>query len=174
MTTPDPRVPDVSAAIRRLESGAPSELVFTFASGSVLAIDPMNLSDDIKAEALFHGLKQKIGDAGAISRTPETGRSATVADKRDAMRAVLDRLLAGQWNKVREGGSNLGLLLAAVCRLKPAQTTDALRTWLDAKMDAERAALRKNPKVAATILEIQAERLDPDVAAASDDMLDEI
>ena len=75
------------------------------------------------------------------------------------MKTVYDRLLAGQWNATREGGGATGgLLLQALVRMYAGRKTpDELRAFLAEKTDAEKTALRKNPRVAAIIEEIRAE-----------------
>ena len=137
------------------------ELVFTFADGQELRIDAGKLTNDIRHEAIMHGLKQKIGDAAAIGRNPETGRSATLSDKYAAMRAVAERLRSGAWNAERgEGGAPAGgLLFAALVRMYAGKKSDdAIRAFLAGKDDKQKAALRKNPRVAEIIEEIKAER----------------
>ena len=156
----------------------PHGLRLRFSHGEVLEIFGKQLSDTILAQALYHGLKQKLVDAAAISRNPDTGRSATVADKYEAVREVYERLLAGQWNKVREGGSGNtgGLLLSALVRMYPAKTLEQLREFLASKDDTQKAALRANPKIAAIIETIKAERAAKvgDDAPDTDAMLDEL
>lgn len=134
-----------------------NELKLEFAHGKVLFVHPDKLTAELQRMAKLHGLKQKLVDAAAISRNPDTGRSATIEDKYAAVKAVYDRLLSGAWNEPREGGGAGSLLYKALCRMQPSKTPEAIREWLDKKSDAEKAALRKNPKVAAIILEIQAE-----------------
>jgi len=123
----------------------------------------------------MHGLKQKLVDAAAISRNPETGRAASVEDKYQAVKTVYDRLLAGQWNAPREGGGTTGgLLLQALCRLLAGRkTVEELKAFLADRSDAEKAALRKNPRVARIILDIRAEQ-DKAAGIDTDAMLDEL
>lgn len=139
----------------------PGGLRLTFAHGPVLTIRTEQLAPSIIAQAIIHGLKQKLVDAAAISRNTETGRAASVADKFDAVKEVYDRLLSGEWNKRREGGaggSAGGLLFRALCRMYDGKKSpDDIRAFLEGKTDAEKAALRKNSKVAAIIEEIRAE-----------------
>ena len=139
---------------------ADDTLVLHFANGEVLELNANELSPEIRRMALLHGLKQKLVDAAAISRNPETGRPASPNDKFQAVKAVYDRLLSGQWNATREGGSgNGGLLFQALCRMyEGRKTPEEIRAFLDTKTDAEKAALRKNPRVAAVIEEIRAEQ----------------
>lgn len=150
-----------------------SSLTLAFSHGEALTIRAADLSQTIIAQAIMHGLKQKLVDAAAISRNTETGRAASVADKFEAVKEVHDRLLLGEWNKRREGGAGAsgGLLFRALCRMYDGKkTADDIKAFLDAKTDAEKAALRKNSKVAAIIEEIRAESAKGD-AATGDDLL---
>lgn len=150
-----------------------SSLTLAFAHGESLTIRATDLSPTIIAQATMHGLKQKLVDAAAISRNTETGRAASAADKYDAVKEVYDRLLSGEWNKRREGGAGAsgGLLFRALCRMYDGKKTpDDIKAFLDAKTNAEKAALRKNSKVAAIIEEIRAELIKDD-AATGDDLL---
>ena len=135
-------------------------LALTFANGETLTMRGDALNSDVQQYAMMHGLKQKLVDAAAISRNPETGRAASVEDKYQAVKTVYDRLLAGQWNAVREGGGATGgLLLQALVRMYAGRKTpDQLREFLADKTDAEKAALRKNPRVAQIIEDIRAEQ----------------
>jgi hypothetical protein len=142
-----------------------------------LSVFPADLDPGIIEQATLHGLKQKLVDAAAISRDPDTGRSATAQDKYDAVKKVYDRITRAdspEWNEPREGGGNVGgLLLSALCRLQPSKDKATLKTWLDSKSDAEKAALRKNPKISAIIADIQAERAKAD-GIDTDELLGEI
>ena len=140
--------------------GACNILTLQFANGEQLALDAANVPREIQLQAMMHGFKQKLVDAAAISRNPETGRAASVADKFQAVKTVYDRLLAGQRNAVREGGTATGgLLLQALCRMyEGRKTVEELKAFLAGKTDAEKTALRKNPRVAAIIEDIRAEQ----------------
>lgn len=152
--TETPRIPAISAEI------IGTRLVFTTATGKTLTIDALTLSENIREAAMMHGLKQKIGDAAALSRNPETGRSATIEDKYNAMMEVATRLQADDgWNKAREtgeGGGAGGLLFKALCRVKADKTPAEVRAYLDGRTKEEQAALRKVPAIAAAIEEIRA------------------
>ena len=134
-------------------------ITLTFANGQELRIHASQLTPEIGAHALMHGLKQKLVDAAAISRNTETGRPATVEDKYQAVKTVYDRLLAGAWNATREGGGNAGgLLMQALIRMYAGRkTVEDIKAFLAEKTDAEKTALRKNPRVAAIIEDIRAE-----------------
>ena len=147
------------SAKHSMESCDSAALTLKFSHGEELIITTNSLDNGLLYMAAVHGLKQKLVDAAAISRNPETGRAATVEDKYQAVKAVYDRLLSGQWNATREGGVTGGLLLQALCRMyEGRKTPDELKAFLADKTDAEKTALRKNPRVAAIIEEIRAEQ----------------
>ena len=159
------RTPAIDAEIIINAEHHPCALHLSFANGEQLSITAGQLQQSIMEYAIFHGLKQKLVDAAAISRNPETGRAATVEDKYQAVKTVYDRLLSGQWNATREGGgaagggASGGLLLQALCRMYDGRKTpEQLREFLADKSDAEKAALRKNPRVAQIIDDIRAKQ----------------
>lgn len=128
-------------------------LTLEFSSGSVVMFRMSDLTPEIATQCMLHGLKQKLVDAAAISRNPDTGRSATVADKYTAVKEVADRIRSGQWNKSRGDGSTTagGLLFRALCQMYADKTPDAIKAFLDKKTPAEKAALRATAKIAAII-----------------------
>lgn len=147
-------------------------LNLTFANGRQLNLHVSELTAEIREQALLHGLKQKLVDAAAISRNPDTGKSATVDDKYAAVREVYDRLLDGNWNAPREGSGQSSLLQAAMVEFS-GKDAATVKTWLDGKTDAEKKALSLNPKVAAIINRIRAERAKTD-GINSDELLSEL
>ena len=81
-------------------------LTVTFSNGKVLEVDVSTLAADITLQATLHGMKQKLVDAAAIGRNTDTGRSAPIDDKYDAVQEVFDRVVGqGLWNKSRGDGS---------------------------------------------------------------------
>ena len=153
-------------------------LVIEFAHGKRIEVRPAQLVGSVQEQAMFHGLKQKLVDAAAISRNPETGRSASIEDKYQAVWTVYDRITRlGEWNAVRgEGGAGTGgLLFAALCRMYVGRKTEEeLREWLSTKDKKAQAELRKNPKVAAIIEQIKAERGADDDDGLGEDLLGEL
>lgn len=115
----------------------------------------------------WHGAKQKLIDAAAISRDPATGRAASVAYKREQVTEVLERMRAGQWFKARgDGGNSGGLLFRALCEYYAGRKTpEEVRAFLDTKDDAWQAATRRSPQIAPII-----ERLRPQPKAADVDV----
>ena len=154
-----------------------NELVIEFAHGKRIEVRPFDLTEQVREQAMFHGLKQKLVDAAAISRNPETGRSASIEDKYQAVWTVYDRITRlGEWNAVRgEGGTGTGgLLFAALCRMYAGRKTeDELREWLGTKDKKAQAELRKNPKISTIIDQIKAER-GADDDGIGEDLLNEL
>lgn len=147
-------------------------LTLQFSNGETLTLSADQLTPEIRLAAVMHGLKQKLVDAAAISRNTDTGQSATVADKFEAVKEVYDRLLAGEWNKRRGDSEGSGsLLLRALIQMKPEKTREQLETYLSGLTKAQQAALRANPKVAAVIETL---RTKPAAGVDTDAMLDAI
>lgn len=160
-TPPEAKADPLKAVSAEVDMGNPMNptLVLTFGTGNTLEFQPSMTTPEIATMAMMHGFKQKLVDAAAISRNPDTGKSATFADKEAAVREVYDRLVNGQWNKAREGGDGgMGLFVAALVRLYPAKGLDGVKAFLEPMSDEQITALKRNPKVAATMAEIRAER----------------
>lgn len=161
-TTTTKATPTIEATVTGTDLLTAS-LALMFSNGEALHVSPATLSEEIRHAAMMHGLKQKLVDAAAIARNQETGKSATVVDKYNAVREVCERLKAGQWNKPREGVSAAGgLLLRALMEFSGKAKPDA-EAWLAVKTDAERAALRKNPRIAAIIASLKPEPSTSDI-----------
>lgn len=165
------RTPAIEAQIELGPMGMHNKLTLTFSNGKVIELHSDQLSQEIVTQALMHGLKQKLVDAAAMSRNTDTGQSATIQDKYQAVREVYERLLAGEWNKRREGTETGSLLLRALIVMKPEKTREQLQTYLDGLTKAQQAALRANPKVAEVIAQMRAK---PDTSVDTDAMLDAI
>jgi len=153
-------------------------LTLAFSNGQKLTVDANALSPEIQQAAMMHGLKQKLIDAAAIARDPDTGRTATIEDKYNAVHEVYVRITAtdgSTWNKARgngEGASSAkgGLLVRAMMRLT-SKSRDAIIAFLDGKSKEELAALRKNPRVAEIIAQLQLEQANTN-GVDSDKLLD--
>lgn len=152
MTTTTTKTPAISCTITG------TIVTFTTADGASASLDAMSLTAELREAAMMHGLKQKLGDAAAISRNPDTGRSATTADKLAAIEEVRERLLAGSWNKTREAGDHVGaggLLFKALCIVRKDKTADEIRAYITSRTKEEQAAMRKVPAVAEAIEKIR-------------------
>lgn len=155
-----------------------SLLILTFANQRVLTVDASQLSPAMQHAAMMHGLKQKLIDGAAIARDPETGRTATIDDKYDAVAEIYSRITHATepaWNKVRGGEGTGGTAKGGVFVTALMRMTTKSREDIDAylaKLSKEEvAALRKNPRVVDLMRLIQAERTDTS-AVDTDALLD--
>ena len=142
-------------------------LVLEFRHGETLRVHPETLTPGIQRMAMLHGLKQKLVDAAAISRDTATGRAATIATKFDAVKEIFARITgaggeAPSWNKPRAGGAGGqgGLLARAIARYKGVEVS-AAKAYLDRLTDAQKQALRVDPRIATIINELRMESAKP-------------
>ncbi len=151
----------------------PALMVLTFGDGTARDVWASDLTA-LAPQFRWHGAKQKFIDAGAISRNPETGRSATVADKKAAIIEVIERTTGAdpRWNKAREGGGGSGtLLLEALVRMYAGKKTrEALVEYLAGLTAEQKRALERNGRVAPILEAIRTERR----LAQGDDGSDEL
>ena len=142
-------------------------LILEFRHGETLRVHPETLNPEIQRAALLHGLKQKLVDAAAISRDTTTGRAATIVTKFDAVKEIFDRITGAggetpSWNKPRAGGAGGqgGLLARAIARYKKVEVS-AAKAYLDRLTDAQKQALRVDPRIATIINELRMESAKP-------------
>ena len=141
--------------------GSTSALRLAFANGEQLTLRRSALTSAVADTAMWHGLRQKLCDAAALSRNPKTGHSATVADKFEAVKTVYDRLLRGEWNATREGGGDAtgGLLFRALCEFYTGKRTpEQVREYLSTLNAAQKTAMRANSRIAPIIARLEAEK----------------
>lgn len=154
--------PAIAVTFHRASTGAsvgidetPDYMRLMYADGVETDLYLSDLPAAIQVTCMWHGAKQKLVDAAAISRDPATGRAASIEFKRECVNEVGARMRAGQWFKIRGDGTSAGsggLLYRAVCRFyEGKKTPDECRAWLDAMDDAAQQALRRNPRIAAII-----------------------
>lgn len=150
---------DIEAAVEN-----DGTLVLTFRHGEILRVHPESLAPEIQRMAMLHGLKQKLVDAAAISRDTTTGRAATIITKYNAVREIFDRITGEtpSWNRPRAGGAGGqgGLLARAIARYKNVPI-EAVKAHLDRLTDAQKQALRGDPRIATVINELRAESAKP-------------
>ena len=158
-------------AIRTSVNSALTGLTFTFGTGDEVTLMVDSLSPEIRAMAMLHGLRQKVQDAAAIARNPDTGRSATFGDKRDAAMEVYERLLAGHWNKPTAGGerdASGGMLLRALMEVYPTAGQDVLKARITGWNAEQKTVIRNNPKIKAVLDRMAAEKVAAKGIDASD------
>lgn len=135
---------------------------FNVAGTGTIDLDVSALADEVTHRAMLHGIIQKVSDAAAL------GKDATPSDKFQAMKAVADRLIAGNWNKPagETGAPVQGLIWMAyrevmqslAAKQKKTVTDEKLRELYDAKSRADQLALRTNPEISKVIERIKSER----------------
>jgi len=154
--------PKSNSVITHVINASGNLLAFRVMGAGEVALDMLKLNEAIITRAAIHGMIQRISDAAAISRDPETGKPATPAEKLAAMSALVEHYHSGasEWSRVGVGGGPKGgFLFEALVRMYPAKTAEDIRTWLDGQSKSAQAALRANPKVAGVISTIRDERL---------------
>lgn len=120
-----------------------------------------DMHGDVRSYATFHGMKQRIADAAALSRDVKTGKPATPAEKFAAMQRVMAYYASGasKWARTVEAGPKGGFLFEALCSLYGhMRAPSEIRAWLDNLSDKDQAALREDDQVAPVIARIKAEK----------------
>jgi hypothetical protein len=117
-------------------------------------IHPANL-----AYAALHGIKQRVGDAGALGFDKDLGRYPTDDEKFVAMRKVAEHLMSGsaEWDIRVAGEPKGGMLFEALKRAYPDKSTDDLKAFIKARSKAEQAALLSAPAIKVHVDAIRAE-----------------
>lgn len=102
---------------------ADEDMVITFdvlGAGQV-SFDPKAADVKMRQRAEVHGWIQRIVDAAAIGRDPQTGKSASAGRKLAAMKAVIDHYLSGTpvWRLggTVAGGGNVSTLFRAIAEV---------------------------------------------------------
>jgi hypothetical protein len=158
MTTTKPKsnsviTTSVNEALTRIE--------FTVKDAGTLVLDLERLHRAILARATVHGMTQRISDAAAISRNPETGKPASAMDKLSAMRALVDHYQSGteEWSRKRSepAAYTNGLLSEVLKRAYPNKDAERIAAYLKGLKPSERAALLVSPKLAPIAEQVRAE-----------------
>lgn len=145
-------------------------LTFTVGNAGSFDLPVADLADELRNRAMLHGLVQKVSDAAAIAKSELTGDAEKdAATKLEAMTAVRDRLIAGDWSKRNGDGSGpvAGVIYRAFEQWvndmakkakKDAPSAETIRAKYDAMTRGEQLALRNVPAIAKIIEAIKAER----------------
>ena len=155
---------DATVSVSRLENGNLQVTVKAAnADGSnrVMVMDLSKVHAGNVAYAAFHGFKQRLVDAAAMSADTKTGKPATPAEKADAIEALIGFYESGteKWSRLGEGGPTGGFLFEALCRkFGHMKAPSEIRAWLDKLDDKAQAALREDDEIAPIIAEIKAEK----------------
>jgi hypothetical protein len=130
------------------------EITWPFSDGRSQTLHLERLSPEVKAYAVYHGLKQKGSDAMALPAEKFPGNRVPESAKWDALKAVIDHLESGSlnWNpdRLASGPSVSGVkfLLDALCELYAGKKTrEQLVEFLKSKSREEQLALAENAKI---------------------------
>jgi len=125
------------------------------------------LPDALLNKFAAHGAEQKLGD-----------EIAGLTDTEDCVLAVdelIDRLYNGEWSVKREANGMAGtsVLVRALVE-HTGKTVDAIKQFLSGKSQAEKVALRNNPKIKPIVERIEAEKASKKANVDTDAMLGEL
>ena len=119
---------------------------------------------DLFARFAAHGIEQKIGDEVAGLDDPE--------DMVIAVDEIMDRLNGGEWTAKRESNGMAGISVLAKALIKVSgKTANEIKAFLSGKTNAEKLALRKSPKIAPVIEELEAGKKKKEKAAVDTEAL---
>jgi hypothetical protein len=140
-------------------------LTFTAADGSVQTLEVSKLSEEIRLQAMFHGLSQKIGDsyAGAGSESdPESFAKECVRD-------TIEQLYNGAWRAAGGGGGSRVSILVQAFAAVSGQSLEDAAAYIENLSDEEKKDLQKKAKVRVAIQKIKLERETAKLAKAEAD-----
>lgn len=132
------------------EDGFTVNTSFYFRNGEV-RIFTIEANAALFAQFAAHGVEQKIGD--------EVAGLQEIDDMIIAIDDVMDRLNGGEWTAKRESSGMTGISVLAKALVKASGKSAAeVVSFLKQKNNAEKLALRKSPKIASFIEEIEANK----------------
>lgn len=125
------------------------------------------LPDNLLNKFAAHGAEQKLGD-----------EIAGLTDTEDCVLAVdelIDRLYNGEWSVKREANGMAGtsVLVRALVE-HTGKTVEQIKQFLNGKSQAEKVALRNNPKIKPIVERIEAEKASKKANVDTDAMLGEL
>lgn len=131
----------------------------------------VRLPDALFAKFAAHGAEQKLGDEIAGLKKAD-GTEADIEDKILAVDDLIERLNKGEWSVKRDSNGMAGtsVLIRALVELF-GKTVDEIKKFLADKSQAEKVALRNNPKVKPIVEKIEAERASKKTAVDTDALL---
>jgi len=140
---------------------------FDFRNGEVRQIT-VSPSAELFAKFAAHGIEQKVGD--------EVAGLKDIEDMVLAVEEVIDRLNEGEWTAKRESSGLAGTsVLARALIQQTGKSPQAIKEYLKTKTNAEKLALRQNPKIAPIVAELEAKKKKKEKEAVDTDaLLDEL
>lgn len=125
------------------------------------------IPDNMLAKFAAHGAEQKLGDE--IAGLQDTDDCVIAIDE------LIDRLYNGEWGVKRESNGMAGtsVLVRALVE-HTGKTVEQIKAFLSGKSQAEKVALRNNPKVKPIVERIEAEKASKGSKVDTDAMLGEL
>lgn len=126
---------------------------FDFADGRSITVKVTDLNDDIRAQAMVHGISQKVGDSYASAEDVE--------EAYDAATATVTSLLDGKWTTRTPGeGAGVTMVTEALFRVTSPEghTMEQCAQIIENMDDDQIEGLKKLPPVKAALDAIRAER----------------
>lgn len=125
------------------------------------------IPDNMLAKFAAHGAEQKLGDE--IAGLTDTDDCVIAVDE------LIDRLYNGEWGVKRESNGMAGtsVLVRALVE-HTGKAVEQIKTFLSGKSQAEKVALRNNPKVKPIVERIEAEKASKATKVDTDAMLGEL
>lgn len=137
-------------------------ITFSVKEQGKLRLSFANLSGAVRDRALAHGLVQRISDAAAKSRDPQSGKPAAASEKFAAMKELVDFYMSGteNWSLSRESeGRDVQLLIECLREVYPERSEEQLKEWLRKRSAADRKALLLSEKIKPIAERITKEKL---------------
>lgn len=123
--------------------------------------------ESMTAKFAAHGAEQKLGD-----------EISGLTDMDDAVLAVdelIDRLYSGEWGIKREASGMAGTsVLARALMETTGKDAVAIRAFLSGKSQAEKVALRNNPRIKPIVERLEAEKASKGTAIDTEALLGEL
>lgn len=114
-----------------------------------------------------HGAEQKLGDE--IAGLEDTDDCVIAIDD------LIERLYNGEWAIKREGSGMAGTsILARALVEHTGKTAEAIKTFLSTKTQAEKVALRNNPKIKPIVQRLEDEKSSKNTKVDTDALLGEL
>jgi hypothetical protein len=140
-------------------------LVFAFANGEQVVVDPAKFNDFTRTAAMYHGLSQKLGDAYASSKDAD--------EAWEKFESLREQLEAGNWLAERESaGPRISLVVKAIVAAKAKAGVTVTEEEVAAKyneMDKERQkTVLQDPRINAEYQRIRAEQAAERAAKAAE------
>lgn len=118
-------------------------ILVTVLNAGVVEFDPSKAHASNRKHAEFHGWKQRLSDAAAMSRDPANGAAATPKEKMEAIAELAEHYMSGseEWSRAGGGGGAKSLTIEAIARVQGISYEDA-----DAQVTAMAAEKKEDRK----------------------------